>query len=222
MSKNPYFLPEINPKNYALQLLADTIGIEQIPIDVFAIPEFLEEYSVTLEFSKDKFTDSTEYGVTELFSDDTKRIYLNANFYGNSFDEVMQDKVKRSHCRFTLAHELGHCTIPTHKNYDLQHDLLVSSNIHAKRYSFMKEYEASVFAAELLIPSNTIQNIYEYGTTFKEIINNVSDKYDTSLTASAFKAASLMTDSICICLMINPLKNEIIKVEYSQAFADYP
>jgi len=30
-----------------------------------------------------------------------------------------------------------------------------------------------------------------------------------------------MKDSICICLMINPLENKIIKVQYSQAFADY-
>lgn len=221
MSKNPYFLPEIDPKNYALQLLADTIGIDEIPIDVFAIPEFLEEYGVTLEFSKNKFIDSKEYGVTELSSDGTKHIYLNANFYGDSLNELKQDKIKRRHCRFTLAHELGHCTIPAHKNYDLQHDLIDKHNSHAKKYSFKREYEASVFAAELLIPSNTIQNIYKFGNTFKEIVGNISEKYDASITASALKAASLMNDSICICLIINPLKNEIVKVEYSQAFADY-
>lgn len=221
MSKNPYFLPEIDPKNYALKLLADTVGTDEIPIDVFAIPEFLDEYGITLEFSKAKFTDSTEYGVTELSSHGTKCIYINADFYGNSFDDVKQDKVKRRHCRFTLAHELGHCTIPTQKEYELQHDLLDKHNIHAKKYSFTREYEASVFAAELLIPSSTIQNIYEYGKTFKEIITNISEKYDASITASALKTASLMKDSICICLMINPLENKIIKYEYSQAFADY-
>lgn len=221
MSKNPYFLPEIDPKNYALTLLNDTVGIEEIPIDVFAIPEFLEENGVTFEFSKEKFTDTTEYGLTELSSDGFKHIYLNANFYGNSFDEVKQDKIKRRHCRFTLAHELGHCSIPSHKNYDLQHDMLDKNNIYAKKYSFTKEYEANVFASELLIPSNTIQNIYENGKTFKEIINNISEKYDASITASALKTASLMNDSICICLMIDPLNNKIINVKYSKAFADY-
>ncbi len=221
MSKNPYFLPDFDPRNFALQLLADTVGIDNIPIDVFSIPEFLEEYGITLEFSKDKFTDITEYGLTEMSSNNKKCIYFNANFYGNSFDEVKKDDVKRRHCRFTLAHELGHCTIPTHKDILLQQELTDSRSIFAKKYSFTKEYEASVFASELLIPSNTIKNIYEYGKTFKEIIDNVSKKYDTSKTASALKAASLMNDSICICLMVNPVESKIIKVQYSQAFAEY-
>lgn len=221
MSKNPYFLPELDPKVYALQLLNDTVGTEEIPIDIFSIPEFLEECGITLNFSKNKFIDSTEYGLTELSSKGTKHIYLNANFYGESFDEVIADKVKRRHCRFTLAHELGHCIIPTQVDYDLQKELSETSNIHSKKYSFQKDYEASVFAAELLIPSNTISNIYEYGKTFKEIVNNISEKYDASLTASALKTASLMQDSICICLMVNPQKKEIIKVQYSKAFADY-
>ena len=42
------------------------------------------------------------------------------SFYGSSFDEVIQDDIKRRHCRFTLAHELGHCIIPEHKNIALQ------------------------------------------------------------------------------------------------------
>ncbi len=221
MSNNPYFLPEINPSNYANQLLADTIGIDEIPINVFEIPEYLEENGITLEFSSKEFVGNNEYGLTNFSKNGKKSIYLNSDFYGNSFEEVSLNDSKRRHCRFTLAHELGHCSIPTHIDYNLQKNLLDTSNSHSKKYSFTKEYEASVFAAELLIPSITIKNIYEYGQTFKEIVDNISEKYDASKTASALKVASLMKDSICICLMINPSQKKIIKVQYSQSFAEY-
>lgn len=218
MISNPYFLPERNMSNLAIQLLADTVGVDTIPIDVFSIPDQMD-YEVI--FSGKDFKNDNEYGFSDISSENNKRIYLNANFYGNSFDELMQDNLKRRHCRFTLAHELGHCTIPEHSNIELQNSLLNKNNLHAKKYNFKKEYEANVFAAELLIPSTTITNIYSFGKTFKDIINNLSLKYDTSIMASALKAASLMNDSICICLQISKNNGKIINFKYSNAFREY-
>ena len=174
-----------------------------------------------MSLSGKDFKNDNEYGFSDISSENNKRIYLNANFYGNSFEELMQDNLKRRHCRFTLAHELGHCTIPEHSNIELQNSLLNENNLHAKKYSFKKEYEANVFAAELLIPSTTITNIYSFGKTFKDIINNLSLKYDTSIMASALKAASLMNDSICICLQISKNNGKIINFKYSNAFREY-
>ena len=57
--------------------------------------------------------------------------------------------------------------IPEHSNVELQRALLNEKNLHAKKYGFHKEYEANVFASELLIPSPTITNIYSFGKTFK-------------------------------------------------------
>lgn len=218
MISNPYFLPERNPANLANQLLMDTVGADIIPIDVFCIPEQMD-YEVI--FSSKDFQNDNEYGFSDICSEDNKIIYLNANFYGNSFEEVMQNDIKRRHCRFTLAHELGHCIIPEHSNLELQKMLLDKNNLHAKKYSFQKEYEANVFASELLIPSSTITNVYSFGTTFKDIINNLSLKYDTSIMASALKAASLMNDSICICLQISKNSGKIINFKYSNAFREY-
>ena len=218
MISNPYFLPERNMSNLAIQLLSDTVGVDTIPIDVFSIPDQMD-YEII--FSGKDFKNDNEYGFSDISSENNKRIYLNANFYGNSFEEVMQDNLKRRHCRFTLAHELGHCTIPEHSNIELQNSLLNENNLHAKKYSFKKEYEANVFAAELLIPSTTITNIYSFGKTFKDIINNLSLKYDTSIMASALKAASLMNDSICICLQISKNNGKIINFKYSNAFREY-
>ena len=218
MISNPYFLPERNMSNLAIQLLSDTVGVDTIPIDVFSIPDQMD-YEII--FSGKDFKNDNEYGFSDISSENNKRIYLNANFYGNSFEELMQDNLKRRHCRFTLAHELGHCTIPEHSNIELQNSLLNENNLHAKKYSFKKEYEANVFAAELLIPSTTITNIYSFGKTFKDIINNLSLKYDTSIMASALKAASLMNDSICICLQISKNNGKIINFKYSNAFREY-
>ena len=218
MISNPYFLPERNMSNLAIQLLSDTVGVDTIPIDVFSIPDQMDYEVIFL--GKD-FKNDNEYGFSDISSENNKRIYLNANFYGNSFEELMQDNLKRRHCRFTLAHELGHCTIPEHSNIELQNSLLNENNLHAKKYSFKKEYEANVFAAELLIPSTTITNIYSFGKTFKDIINNLSLKYDTSIMASALKAASLMNDSICICLQISKNNGKIINFKYSNAFREY-
>ena len=218
MISNPYFLPEKNPANYANHLLKDTVGFDNIPIDVFCIPEQMD-YEVI--FSKENFQDINEYGYSDISSADNKIIYLNANFYGNSFEEVRLNDTKRRHCRFTLAHELGHCTIPEHCNVDLQNTLLNKSNIYAKKYSFKKEYEANVFASELLLPSSTITNIYSFGKTFKDIVNNLSLKYDTSIMASALKTASLMNDSICICLQISKSAGKVVNLKYSSAFQEY-
>lgn len=218
MISNPYFLPERNMANLAIQLLSGTVGINTIPIDVFSIPEQMD-YEVV--FSNNDFTNDNEYGFSDIRSEDNKTIYLNANFYGNSFEEVIRVDTKRRHCRFTLAHELGHCLIPEHSNIELQNSLLNKNNLHAKKYSFKKEYEANVFASELLIPSSTITNVYSFGNTFKDIIYNLSTKYDTSIIASALKAASLMNDSICICLQINKSSGKIINLKYSNGFSEY-
>lgn len=218
MINNPYFLPSRDPSNYAIQLIADTVGFDCLPIDVFNIPKLMD-YEVI--FSSEDFENINQYGFSDIRSEDSMTIYLNANFYGSSFDEVIQDDIKRRHCRFTLAHELGHCTMPEHKNVALQNNLLNKNNLHSKRYNFQKEYEANIFASELLIPAKTIDNIYKFGNSFYDITKQISSRYDASMMASALKTASLMDDSICICLQISKTDKTIIGFKYSKAFKEY-
>lgn len=218
MINNPYFLPSRDPSNYATQLIADTVGFDCLPIEIFNIPELMD-YEVI--FSSEDFENTNQYGFSDIRSEDSMTIYLNANIYGSSFDEVIQDDIKRRHCRFTLAHELGHCIIPEHKNIALQKNLLNENNLHSKKYNFQKEYEANVFASELLIPTKTIDNIYKYGSSFYDITKQISFKYDASMTASALKTASLMDDSICICLQTSKTSKTIISFRYSKSFKEY-
>ena len=220
MTTNPYFLPSVDVSNYAIRLLSDTVGLETIPIDVFEILDYIEELGVAYEFSDNKFKDDTEYAITELSKGGQRKIFINSKFYGNSFQDI-PDANKRRHCRFTVAHELGHCFIPTHANYLIQQLMLDTNNLHSKRYSFTKEYEANVFASELLIPSSTIGKIEQYGSDFKQIVENISKKYDTSFTATALKVVKLLKDINCICIQFDADTKQIIQFKYSDSFKDY-
>lgn len=220
MTTNPYFLPNVDVANYAIKLLSETVGTEVIPIDVFEILEYIEELGVTCSFSESKFIDTSEYAITELSKDGQRQIFINSKFYGNSFQDI-NDTTKRRHCRFTLAHELGHCFIPTHADYLTQQTMLNENNLHSKKYSFTKEYEANTFASELLIPSSTIGKIEQYGSNFKQITENISQKYDTSFTATALKVVTLLKDINCICIQFDADTKQIMQYKYSDSFRDY-
>ena len=58
MTTNPYFLPNVDVANYAIKLLADTVGTEIVPINVFEILEYIEELGVTCAFSANKFNNN--------------------------------------------------------------------------------------------------------------------------------------------------------------------
>ena len=220
MTTNPYFLPNVNVSNYAIKLLSDTVGTEIIPINVFEILEYVEELGVTCTFSDSKFADKSEYAITELTKDGQRQIFINSEFYGSSFEDITDSKKKR-HCRFTIAHELGHCFIPAHADYITQQAMLNKNNLHSKKYSFTKEYEANTFASELLIPSCTVGKIEQYGSDFKQIIENISKKYDTSFTATALKVVTLLKDINCICIQFDANTQEIMQYKYSDSFRDY-
>lgn len=220
MTTNPYFLPNVNVSNYAIRLLSDTVGTETIPINVFEILEYIEELGITCKFTDEKFEDNSEYAITELSKDGQRQIFINSKFYGSSFENIT-DTTKKRHCRFTVAHELGHCFIPAHADYLTQQSMLDKNNVHSKKYSFTKEYEANTFASELLIPSSTVGKIEQYGFNFKQIVENISKKYDTSFTATALKVATLLKDINCVCIQFDTDTKQIMQYKYSDSFKNY-
>lgn len=187
---------------------------------LFEILEYIEELGVICTFSDSKFADNLEYAITELSKDGQRQIFINSKFYGSSFEDIT-DTTKKRHCRFTIAHELGHCFIPTHADYTTQQSMLDKNNLHSKKYSFTKEYEANTFASELLIPFNTVGKIEQYSSNFKQIIENISKKYDTSFTATALKVATLLRDINCICIQFDADTKQIMQYKYSDSFRDY-
>lgn len=90
-------------------------------------------------------------------------------------------KVRR---RFTLAHELGHYFIPWHIGTD-------AGSVHADYNSDFEytemELEANSFAAELLMPSEWIKELFQEYDSLADIHYEVVKKAEVSTLAAAFK-----------------------------------
>lgn len=157
-------------------------------------------------------------------------ITYNCDSYGNYFDGLLQyrdgkfhiflnsDRLKHQYterARFTLAHELGHYFIDEHRNA-LKYNLVEA---HPSFIDFSSdnevELEADFFASSLLMPTSRIRkNVYKRKFSF-ELIEELSKKYQASLTATLLKFASIGNHPI----MIVCSQNERIKwFKYSDDF----
>lgn len=88
--------------------------------------------------------------------------------------------------RFTLAHEIGHLTLPWHYGMISCHTD-TEDQVDGSAYQKM-EAEANSFAAELLMPSSWLEEIvatYE-NKGLDELLNIVSEKAEVSRTAAFF------------------------------------
>lgn len=103
--------------------------------------------------------------------------------------------------RFTLAHELGHILIHRGTHYFSKEDF---ATIYTNK---QKEDEADKFAVELLLPSKVIRRIIKENDISFELIKEVAQKYQTSLTATAIRMAELTNENIILIYH----KNNIIK-----------
>ncbi len=88
--------------------------------------------------------------------------------------------------KLTLAHELGHLILPHHTKYMYQ---CTSEDISSYRPNNVIENEANDFAAELLMPEELIKNDMIMVQPGLQCIQHISNRYGTSLTASAIKYA---------------------------------
>lgn len=108
------------------------------------------------------------------------------------------NKPKTTRGRFTLAHELGHYFIDNHRE-GLQKGLLEphpSKNNEAKHQKI--EREADYFASCLLMPEQRFsKDCFKRKFQFK-IIEELSEKYQVSLTACAIRFADIGNHPIMI------------------------
>lgn len=97
--------------------------------------------------------------------------------------------------RFTIAHEIGHYLL--HKSSSTYVDRRFVVNLRSSESSSGKnieEMEANLFAAELLMPYNFIDNdmvgfnlLDIFGTQMDEMIHNLADKYVVSVQALNYR-----------------------------------
>lgn len=200
MAKNKYDISEYRKKG--LSDLAEFIADDYFP-DTFVCPHKLAK----------------KYGISCSFND-----------YGNAFDGLLEHQSGRFHIylnsnnvkhiyeprvRFTLAHELGYYLIDEHRN-------ALKSGLTPSHPSFTNfssdnevELEADFFASSLLMPkSRLIKDVNRRKFTFN-IIEELATKYQTSITATLIKFASIGNHPIMIVCSIN----KIIKwFKYSDDF----
>ena len=173
-----------NSSDLLIKNLAESISLE-FPQIIFPLEEIIIEEDIKL------FYDS--YGDTF----DGMTIYDDSEFYMhiNTFRGNHQDTPR---ARFTIAHELGHYFIDNHR-IGLMRGLLKphpsrnNENSHAKI-----EREADYFASCLLMPEEKFKKFFHRKKFDFEIIKNLAEQFQTSITATAIRFASTGNHAIMI------------------------
>ena len=98
--------------------------------------------------------------------------------------------------RFTLAHEFGHFYMPHHEAEIFR---CLSRDIQSYRSNKTLESEANEFAAELLLPTAELEKLLMHPPTMK-LVQEFSEAYGTSLTATAVKIAEITCERMAVVL----------------------
>ena len=128
---------------------------------------------------------------------DGMTIYDNDKFYIH-INTDLGNKHNSPRGRFTLAHELGHYYIDSHR-IGLKKGLLKPHPSRTNRKQFNKiEREADYFASCLLMPEERFSKDF-YRKPFNiELIDFLKEKYSVSRTACAFRFADIGNHDIMI------------------------
>lgn len=103
---------------------------------------------------------------------------------------------------FTAAHELGHYFIREHFGQDYLCTLQDMNGYKAgvPKTLRAREYEANVFAAELLLPTENVRNELRNASPDIGTVRRIAELFSTSLTASARRVVGL-SDECCAVVM---------------------
>ncbi len=116
--------------------------------------------------------------------------------------------------RFTIAHELGHLTIPEHRAILEKQTLHRSSPEYNSKLDI--EIEADKFAIDFLAPRNTFLQQAEFKNFNSETITILSDCFNISTYATALRFVEL-TDLSC-SLIVNKINGMISYEKRSKRF----
>jgi hypothetical protein len=156
---------------YHAKALLKKFGIKNAPID---------PYGIAREMSIEVKEDDCEGYVGMLLVVDGEALI--------SVKSKIQEYSKK---RFTVAHEIGHFSIPGHitpQKYIFQCTDNDLSNIGRIR---VKEAEANAFAAELLMPEEIFREKIKMDDLSYELIQDLTSDFETSLTAASIRFVEL-------------------------------
>ena len=154
--------------------------------------------------------------VEEHFKDDFSGFskYLGSGNYviGFNKDHYWSEKFRR----FTIAHELGHLTIPEHR-LKLEKEILHRSKTEYKSTNNI-EIEADKFAINFLAPKQTFKEKSKYKRFNSDTINILSDYFNISTYATALHFID-STDLACV-LIVNNKNGQIVYERRSKRFTE--
>jgi Zn-dependent peptidase ImmA (M78 family) len=97
--------------------------------------------------------------------------------------------------RFTIAHEIGHYLIPSHRVLE---NVCESAMVESWQKGLARpEIEANEFAIELLLPARLVRDSLKLADPSLHTIRRIADEYETSLTATACRFVDL-TNLACV------------------------
>lgn len=182
----------LRPKEYSEKLLSDLNIDLSSKIDPFAIAEKLLGRPVT-------FGDTKGFNGM-LLTVDNKNVIIIKN-------SIREEGKKR----FTCAHEIGHFIIPTHKKEGIR---CTEDDIETLDEKKHLEYEANEFSNELLIPTKVFKKHIEGREPSKELFDELTERFGTTLTATAFKYVQLCELSCALVISQNSQIRWFAKSEF--------
>lgn len=183
-----------------LSELAEFIASEYCPVGMVEPSIIAEAKEITYCFGQ--YEESFD-GLIE-YEEGSFHIYINSN------------NTNSARTRFTFAHELGHYFIDEHRNALLNG----RTPSHPSHTDFSSknpvEIEADFFASSLLMPESRIkQDCFRQKFNF-ELIERISQKYNTSITATVLKLMSIDHHPMMIVCSINN------KIKWFKQSHDFP
>lgn len=185
MAINPYFLNLVeNPRQAAGEVLREARLQDDTPVD---LEKLCRRHDWSLAFKE--FGDERDAYI-QIDSEGRVAIFVNTD-ESDEKDGFSADSTTRARQRFSMAHEIGHATMHTHKDKALQDALSVEKNLHGTRYGYQRESQADEFASELLIPQAQLV-AYLKGFNWDSFFvgaEEIAAKFEVSLMAAALRVA---------------------------------
>lgn len=214
--RNPHF-EKVNedPEKEANKVLLQVSWDESVPVDLIEICDMSD---IEVKFlSKPEMK---EHGKTKFM--DNGDFYIVINTYGTDcLDGFSSNKTKSNRQRFTLAHEIGHCILESHRDINLQQNLENPANPHSNEYKRYREEQANLFAAHLLIPRKSfkkLSNKVGWNNPHK-LIQKVSQDFSVSMQV-AVQQMTRLADFSCIAILFDESGLPIRTPTYSSDFSE--
>lgn len=172
------------PRKAAKRLLED-LEDPSLPINLEAICQINDWPLLFMPLDNEK------QAATTIMDGDSIQIVVNTKHSDNENSYSSNASLRRRQ-RFSLAHEIAHACLNSHKDFRLQKQLL-AENPHGTRYHLMREAQANEFASELLLPQGLLESrMKTFG--WDDVIEQagfIGEEYDVSLTVALRRITGL-------------------------------